>query len=506
MPNYNLVDPSVQHSFYTSRAKVQVFGGGFANGKTTALAVKAIKLAIDYPGSNGLLARETYPKLNDTLRKVFFKWCPSKWIAKKPTQDDNTCYMTNGSIVNFRYLSQRGRSKDDGSSTSNLLSATYDWIGVDQIEDPGIIYKDFLDLLGRLRGDTVYRTETIEDEDESMPLTGPRWFMITANPTHNWFYKEIVQPYLFWLKTGQKSEKLIVDGETKLPIMELHESDTYANKANLAADYIQTLEATYKGQMRERYLHGKWVAFEGLVHPDYDPSMHRVSREYAEAYLAKCLERHVQVQAIEAYDFGIVSPSCYLLAFVDDIGRVIVIDGYYKPEFSYHEQATEIFTIRSKYSGAFRYDEEINADPAIFKRIVVAGRKEIGSTIAQLFRDLNVYMRPASNDVIAGIAKVTSYLSGKSGIPHLVTGEDNGPLIYFVDDLEFIDTEFSSYYWKQNTLGIRIDEPTDANDHAMDTLKYMLARLPEVSQIVIPADKLPPKWMFWHETEMDQKF
>jgi hypothetical protein len=33
--------------------------------------VKALQLAKDYPGSNGLIARSTFPKLNDTIRKEF---------------------------------------------------------------------------------------------------------------------------------------------------------------------------------------------------------------------------------------------------------------------------------------------------------------------------------------------------------------------------------------------------------------------------------------------------
>jgi hypothetical protein len=502
MPNYKLIEGSVQSGFYHSRAKIQVFGGAFANGKTTALAVKALKLVKDYPGCNGLLARETYPKLNDTLRRVFFKWCPPDWILKKPTIDDNTCYMKNGSIVNFRYISQRGRGRSDGSATSNLLSATYDWIGVDQVEDPGIIHKDFLDLLGRLRGDASYLAD---DEDLTMPASGPRWLMLTANPSHNWFYKELIQPYLLWLKTGQKVEKLLIDSDTGLPLMELFESDTYANKANLSHDYIVGLEATYKGQMRDRFLLGKWVAFEGLVHPDYDPAVHTLSRAEAENYLAECLLRHVQIQAVEAYDFGIVSPSCYLLGFVDDRGRVIVLDGFYQSDFPYNMQPQAIRDIRARYAGLLMFNNRIHADPAIFKKTVVAGMKETGSTIAKLYQDDKIYMRPSSNNIVTGIAKVNSYLAGKKGVPHIITKEDPGPMIYFVDDLAFIGDEMSSYYWKQNTAGQRIDEPMDAHDHAMNALKYMLSYLPEVSKIVVPESALPPKWQYWHETELGYK-
>ena len=71
MPNYRLEQGSIQWQFNRSRAKMQIMGGAFGNGKTTALVIKALQLVKDYPGCNGLLARETYPKLNDTLRKEF---------------------------------------------------------------------------------------------------------------------------------------------------------------------------------------------------------------------------------------------------------------------------------------------------------------------------------------------------------------------------------------------------------------------------------------------------
>lgn len=499
MANYRLQEGSVQHNFHNSKAKVQIFGGGFANGKTTALAIKALKIAKDYPGSNGLLARATYPKLNDTLRKVVLKWCPSNWILRKPTQDDNSLYLRNGTVINFRYIAQRGKLQADGTSTSNLLSATYDWIGVDQIEDPEIVHKDFLDLLGRLRGDTPYQSE---EDDETMPSTGPRWLMITCNPTSGWVHRELVKPLHNWLKTGYRSEKLLIDEDNGQPIVELFESDTYANKANLAPDYLRSLETAYKGQQKERYLEGKWAAFEGLVYSTYDKAIHTVTREFAENYLAQCLMRHVIVKGIESYDFGLVSPSCYLLGFIDDFGRVIVIDGYYVPEFSYDLQPMRIMEKRYKYLGAIKFTERPRADPAIFKRVMVAGMKETGETIANLYQQAGIPMKPASNDIKSGISKVSSYLNGRLDIPHIVTGERLGPLIYFVDDLDFIDTEITSYYWQKDTQGNTLDMPNDINDHAMDAIKYMLAEQPDPSKIVVPSQLKQKPWMLWQEEDI----
>jgi len=506
MPNYRLTRGNLQWQFGESRAKVQVFSGGFANGKTTASVVlKALRFVKDYPGSNGLMARETYPKLNDTLRKEFFVWCPRHWIKKMPTQEDNTCYMVNGSTVNFRYISQRGKKTADGHTSSNLLSATYDWIIVDQIEDPGISHKDFLDLAGRLRGTTPYRPPVGEVEDPSMPSTGPRFLVLTANPSPNWFFKEVVQPLLIWKRTGIKKPNLMVDPDTGVPIVELFEGSTYTNKDNLTRDYMATLESMYRGQMRERYLEGKYVAYEGLVHSEYSQERNVLTRVQMMAHLEDCLKRHVRVKVIESYDFGLVSPSCYLLGFVDDWGRLFIMDGFYRANFHYTIQPGRIFEIRDMYVPyGLDFTNPVEADPAIFKRVVIAGLKETGDTIANIYRDdYNMFMRPASNDIIAGIAKVNGYFGGLPHMKHPVTGEENASLIYVVDDLEddFFEQEITSYYWKRSPLGQMIDEPMDENDHAMNAMKYMLSHLPHASKIEVPASALPPQWMFWHEVD-----
>jgi hypothetical protein len=501
MPNYRLEKDSLQWGFNQSRAKLQIMGGGYGNGKTTAAVVKALQLAKDYPGSNGLIARATYPKLNDTIRKEFMAWCPKNWVKRRPTQDDNTCYLTNGSVVNFRYVSQKGKAREDGSSTSNLLSASYDWIVVDQIEDPEITHKDLLDLMGRLRGATPYRPTDVEDK--TMPSTGPRWLLLTANPSPNWFYKEIIKPYVTYKKTGVKLEKLLLDEETGLPMMDLFEGSTYTNKANLSPDYIKGLESMYKGQMRVRFLEGKWAAFEGLVHEGYNADENGITRHQALLHLEDCLRRHVKVKVVEAYDFGLVSPSCYMFGFVDDWGRVIILDGYYKPNFPYTEQPDAIRAIRAEYAAYdIRFGEPVEADPAIFKKIVIAGLKNTGESIGKIYRsEYNLHMRPASNDIISGIAKVNGYINGLKHVPHLITKELGSTLLYVCNELTWFDDEISNYYWKKNPTGEAIDEPQDHGDHAMNCVKYMVSHLPVPSKIEPPAHALPKPWLFWREEE-----
>jgi hypothetical protein len=503
MPNYNLIEGSVQFDFQKSRKKVQIFGGGFANGKTTALTIKALQLAKYYPGGTGLLGRETYPKLNDTLRKEFLKWCPRHWIRRMPTQDDNSCYLINGSTVHFRYIAQRGKSvNEDGSTTSNLLSATYDWIGLDQIDDPGITHKDFLDLLGRLRGDTAYRVED-EPEDPSMPSDGPRWIMMTLNPSQNWAYHELIKPYLDWRDRKALGPKLLIDEDSGMPIIELFESDTYANRHNLKPDFIKTLENAYKGQMRDRYLLGKWAAFEGLVHPGFDTSLNVLKRDEMIDHLADCRRRHVRVRTVEGYDFGIATPSCYILGFIDDFGRLCLLDGFYHPNFDIAQHSVTIREIRSRYHGLLLYGEPVIADPAIFKRITVAGQVIRTTTIARILKDAGIDVRAGSNDILSGIAKVNSYISGTLKTPHLTLGTSPGTLLYVAEELPWFQDEILAYYWKRDPQGKPLDVPSDNNDHAMNVVKYMLSKLPEPADIVVPSEALPPKWQYWHEMNME---
>jgi hypothetical protein len=356
-----------------------------------------------------------------------------------------------------------------------------------------------------MRGESVYRPP--DEEDSTMPTTGPRWLILTANPSQNWFYKEVVHPYLTWRDKGVLLDKLIVDPESGRPIIDLFEGSTYTNQANLSKDYIRSLEAAYKGQMRERYLLGKWAAFEGLVHPGFEIGKHTLTREQALAHLDRCLYRHVAVQAIEGFDFGLVSPSCYMLGFVDDLGRVVILDGYYIKEFSYDQQPKAIRDLRSRYSDRLRFNSPIHADPAIFRKQVVTGRTA-GESVARLLTGLGLHLRPATADVLPGIAKVNAYLSGTIDTPHILKTESvdgANPLLYIVDDLTWFQDEILSYYWKKNPQGTHVDTPVDNNDHAMDTLKYMLSFLPDPADIVIPKKKVPPGFMFWREFDEDRQ-
>ena len=497
MARYDIDKGSVHEAFLNSRARIQIFGGGFGNGKTAAMCIKAIQLAKGYPGSNGLISRATYAKLNDTIRREFFKWCPPSYIEKMPSTTDNTCYWKNGSVINFRYLGQRGKKSFDAQTTSNLLSATYDWAIVDQLEDPEIVYKDLLDLIGRMRGSTPYK-----GDDPTMPMFGPGFLMASLNPTANWAYQKVIKPIHEFQATGHVSEDLMYDKKKYeetfevRPIVELFEAPTHANKKHLPEGFIETMEATYKGQMYDRFILGKWGSYEGLVYPAFDREVHLVPAQQIKSILQHRYTERNKYEALEGFDFGIGVPSCYLLGFSDDLGRVIILDGFYKPGLTEKGIFDGIQEVRDRWSAYLRFREPIWADPAIFKRTQVRGEEV--TTLGSLLTERGLYIKPGQNAIESGIMKVTSYLAlaPNNGLFDLSVP---GPNLLFSDDLQFVADEFATYFWQTNTMGDRIDKPVDRNDHAMDTIKLMLSRLPDATELIYLQPPVTPEMLKWHE-------
>ena len=507
MPTFKLQRDSLQDRFLNSKAKVQLYGGGFANGKTSAACIKCIRIAKDYPGANILMARSTYPKLNDTLRKEFLKWLPTDWIESFPKSANasNTCTLKNGTTINFRYIAQQGKLGNE-ATTSNLLSATYDAIIVDQMEDPEIVHKDFLDLLGRLRGMTPY-----DGSDTNMPVTGPRWFILTTNPTRNWVFRELVKP-IHELKLGHISDKLLCETdengkmifENRLPkpIIEIFEGSTYENKDNLEADFIKTLESSYKGQMRSRFLLGEWASYEGLVYPAFNEGVHVMSHHSIYNYYKQLQVKASGITYLEGYDYGLAVPYCYLLGFCDNFGNVFILDGAYEKEVPLDDHIAAIKSIRSMYN--VDASNMILADPDIFRR-KGAGKKLVGKAISEMFMEENIMCTRGNNDISNGIVKVNQYLLPQNNHQNPITGEYNAPYMYVSDKLEWWISEISDYYWMKNPMGEQLDKPVDKDDHAMDTTKYMLSHRPNISKLMVNREAKKVGWYQWGERDVNEE-
>ncbi len=506
MPTYNIEEDSIHAQWLASRAKVQIFGGGFGNGKTAALCIKVLQLVQQYPGVTGIVARSTLTALHDTTLKEFEKWCPPHWVISKGNYDRPEWKFTNGSTVLFRYIKQKGKSTGT-STTSSLLSGTYGFIAVDQIDDPEFTDKDFKDILGRLRSSDASYVGT----DDTMPRTGPRWFLAALNPVRNWIFHNYIKHLVAYKQKGAIGAKLseTVDvfrtalGDPNLrveDIFDLVEGPTEANRANLSPDFIAMLRATYDGPMAQRFLDGGWNAYEGLVYPQFDSELHMVS-EVDIRSLLKLGRMQGTVSPVEAYDHGQSAPNCYGLSVKVQIGKVpfwIFLDGF-KEVCSIEQTVKKIRAIRAEWGFADNRLQVIFADPAIFRK-QGQNQKTVGPSVAEMFHDNGhgLLMTRGQNDMEAGIAKIGAYLNSYRDVVSPFTGTQPSPYLFFNRDrMDFVAVEFGDYIYKVTMTGERSDKPRDANDHAMDMVKYCATAYPRITNIIVPKktrELYPTKW------------
>src|SRR4051812_6171432 len=138
-----------QREFHGHPAKYRFFGGGFGNGKTSAGCAEAFWLAMEYPGSVGLIARKTLPEIKATTLQTFLHggggdprtdWpgVPEELI-RSHNKSDKKITLVNGSIIHYWPL-------DDPDKLTNL---NLGWFLIDQAEE--VPEEMFMMLIGRLR-------------------------------------------------------------------------------------------------------------------------------------------------------------------------------------------------------------------------------------------------------------------------------------------------------------------------------------------------------------------
>ena len=456
---FEITEGSPQYKLFTSTAPIQLAAGGYGWGKTSLLCVKCIQIMRDYPNCHGAILRNTEPNLTTTTYQEFLKWCPKQLISKYPSAQDKHLVFKNGSSVLFSYIKMNVRGD---SKTMNLLSATFDFIFIDQLEDPEFNYDLFCDLQGRLRGTAKY----IGNEDKPEYCN---FMMCTTNPTQNWVCTKLVRPLKTWQATGVVGDDLLKDetlykktGEVK-PIIELIEGTTYDNADHLPPGFIERLENIYKGNRRRKYMLGEWDVGENLVYDMFSYQNNVIDHNLMVEHLEEMKEKYVPGW-VEGFDYGVAKPSCYLLAFVDEYGCYNFIDGWYKAELSVREQAAMINDMREKWKVT---KGSVIADPSLFRR----SRTDI-NTVAEEFYKWGVDLERGNNNIAGGIAKCRGMLEMGIGYnPYTHAGMT--PKVFISSELGFMIDEIVNYRWKQGRDGV-IDVPNDKDDHAMDAMKYIL--------------------------------
>lgn len=217
---------------------------------------------------------------------------------------------------------------------------------------------------------------------------------------------------------------------------------------------------------------------------DFDPNVHFI----------QSFEWQEPVEYLISLDFGQRHPTCTLIGIWDMNNVLYIVDEYYKPaipsvssremwkQFAYlFPQNTADMTLSQKRSILNTMFSVRVIDPTTTSknRTKIREGEEILYSVVEEFEDHGWDFTPGTNDVDAGITRIREYLQ--------LDENKRAHLYIFKDKCPHLCAELQNYRYQEFT---EIQEktrnpsevPVKKNDHAVDSLRYMVMTRPNTPQ------------------------
>lgn len=360
--NEIIIEPNEkQTAFFESTAKYTAYGGARGGGKSWAMRMKLILLALNYRGIQILLLRRTLAELREN--HLLPMMSVLKGIAKYHSTEKEFRFP-NGSRIKLGYC-------DSENDVLQFQGQAYEVIGLE--EATHFTEFQFLAL-----------TESNRAAGNMSVRFSPRMYF-TCNPGgvgHEWVKRRFID------RAFKGSEK----AEDYLFIKSLVFDNKYIMENN--PEYVDTL-MNLPEIRRRAMLYGDWDAFEGAFFPEFDPSRHIL---YGEAVIP---ENAIRFRAL---DYGLDMTACLWCA-ADRSGSITVYRELYESNLLLSEAAKKIFDMTERGEN-IRYTV---ASPDLWNR-----RQESGKSGFDIMTQNGLdRMIKADNSRISGWRVVREYL--KSG-------------------------------------------------------------------------------------------
>lgn len=437
-------EPGVtQEEFINWFGKESVFAGGVGSGKTLSGCVKAMVASQVFPGTVGLVGRQSYRALEDTTQKVMIYGDDKPPIIPLDSplvadwaKSDNRLTLTNGSEIIFRSLEPHNIEK--------ILSLNLGWFYVDELTETTLSV--WTTLLGRLRH----------------PV-GPRIGWGTTNPNgHDWVWKRFHS-----------------DGSSA-PVGKMFIQPTEANRKHLAADYI-TMLRTMPAEWQKRFVDASFDTAAGMIWDQWNREVH-----VYDADLVGQLPAHWK--RLWCMDHGRRNPTCVLFLCVDPDGNMIVEDEYYVAGKTPSEHAQPISAKATMITPGVDILDwgPLIGPPDIFRQDP-NGKTIEGEYLASWQRmDVPIRFSRANDNVQAGLLRVAEWLrrDPEDYFPdwHPLCGtrgtdERGAPRLFVSNKCVELIGEIPDYRWKDLPMGMEdlkdpSEEPRKLADHGCDALRY----------------------------------
>jgi hypothetical protein len=423
-----------QETFHKDPRPWRWFCAGYGTGKTKALVIEALTLAVvTHPGFQGIVAAPTYPLLFQSWFQTWMETVPRAWWSlKRDPLFGPFIAMANGSKIWLR-------SSSNPASNEGINAA---WLIYD--EAPRERDRAALDVLfSRVRTGYPGRQQCVVVAGP--PMTRGHWTAVEfGTGSGNGYTGDAWQ----WANRTTS----VVRART-------------ADNPNLPPDYEERLRRR-PGATRAwcaQWLDAQFGSIEGQVYDRFTRDVHVIPA----AKLAGRAWRRV----IAGVDWGYSHYGVMIPVAEDGMG-----DAYALGDEAH--QGLLVEAGKGQWGGIAaglvrdRHVTEFYCDPS---------RPDLIRALANALRIEKVSARvyPADNDVGDGIRRVAALLESAAdrAVNPGQRAERRRPALYLSDAAAYTIGEAEGYVRKKLRDGSHSEDPEKRNDHAMDALRYAVAQI-----------------------------
>jgi PBSX family phage terminase large subunit len=421
---------SHQDAFHESTAQYRLNIGGFGSGKTTAACAEIAIHAMDTPNGRSLITAPTLSLVKDAVIPELNKFIPPWHIETSRLNPSPFYKLKNGHEI-LVYS-----AADQQKLRSLNLTAFY-------IEEAsGVDFEIFDQLMTRLRS----KAGVIRDKNGN-EIDYKYMGIVSTNPEDGW----ILDNFMLISDKLVASPSIDVSMYGKFMRNERNKhfhtfiSSTRDNE-HVPREFIERMSAGKSERWIRKYVDCYIDISEDAVYPEF----------------SKCLVEPFPVpqhwKRIAGFDPGYADGVAFVQAAIrPSDGKIFVYGDYFVKEMPVSHHAQQI----KRLVKGLEFLYAIQADPSVNNR-----SDRDGLSYKDYFYKLSgVSLAQANNDIMYGIEKVRDYM---------VSGN-----LFFFNDLEHIKFEAKSYQFRKSERRNSNETPIDKNNHLMDAMRYMIAKLPQ---------------------------
>jgi phage terminase large subunit len=407
--------------------------GAYGSGKTTTAVMSIVEHVLHVPYGRTAMLAPTMQLLKETSYKELLKYLPHNHIKEeRRTKGEEKIILKNGHEILLLPSNEAEKIR------SLNLTAFY------LEEASNSKYDIYVELSARLRNEAA--VEYIVDEKGKRRVKKSRLLgILCSNPDSGWIRTEI----LYKSDKVYSPIKYPKDPQYN-PYLSTHLHSSFQNKY-LDPDFQVRIGRGKPDWWVKRYIYGSFEYAEGLVYPMFAEN------------IVDPFTIPPNWKRMFGVDFGLRDPTVMLAIAIDpDRGIVYVYDEHYEAEKPVNHHAEKMMAMLKKVPPGM-INGQIVADPAGKARRGTNGQSYFGH-----YAEYGLWFREAVNNIESGIMKIFTYFSMSK--------------LKIMSNCIYTIKEGREYKYQDGKIDLqknRGENPMDFNNHAMDTLRYIIQELPD---------------------------